>query len=172
AARPRLYRRILRSTGVRVDAMKTRCHGHYHLGQVWLAQDDFLIANYGGDPARSWAERRLKMTPLQDVAGMLFSLSRAGSAALDEVTRESPEADSALQAQVDAWEWSARKAFFQSYRKAMAGHPSYPAEPAEAEALMTLFLAGKAISQVSTALAQPSAGVAADMQRLIGIARR
>ncbi|MDZ7596389.1 MAG: alpha-glucosidase C-terminal domain-containing protein [Thiobacillus sp.] len=54
AARPRLYRRIVRAASVRLDAMKTRCHGNYHFGQVWLVNNDFLIANYGGGPGWCW----------------------------------------------------------------------------------------------------------------------
>ncbi len=172
AARPKLYRRIVRLAGMRLDAMKTRCHGNYHLGQAWLVSNDFLIANYGGAPGRSWAERRRKHTPLQDVAGMLLSLGMAGAAALAEVAADSPETGAALQRHVDDWERAARRAFFQSYRKAMAGHPSYPAEPATAEALMTLFLAEKAILQVSDALARHSAGVGAAMRRLTQVAQR
>ncbi|PKO73091.1 MAG: alpha-amylase, partial [Betaproteobacteria bacterium HGW-Betaproteobacteria-17] len=172
AARPRLYRRILRASGVRLDAMKTRCHGNYHLGQAWLVNNDFLIANYGGAPGRSWGERRRKHAPLQDVAGMLLSLSEVGAAALAEVAADSPEVGAMLQRHVDDWERAARRAFFQSYRKAMTGHPSFPADPAEAEALMTLFLAEKSILQVNVALARDSAGVGAAMQRLIQVARR
>lgn len=172
AARPRLYRRILRASGVRLDAMKTRCHGNYHLGQAWLVNNDFLIANYGGEPGRSWDERRRKHTPLQDVAGMLLSLGVAGAAALIEVAADSAEVGAMLQRHVDDWERAARRAFFQSYRKAMAGHSSFPADPAEAEALMTLFLAEKSIQQVNDALARDSAGVGAAMQRLIQVARR
>ena len=172
ASRPRLYRRILRASGVRLDAMKTRCHGNYHLGQVWLVNNDFLIANYGGGPGRSWAERRRKHTPLQDVAGMLLSLSEAGAAALDEAAADSAEVGAALQVHVDDWEQAAQRAFLRSYRKAMSGHPSYPTDAAEVEALMTLFLAEKAIAKVSSALVQYSAGVGASMRNLIRVARR
>ncbi len=171
-ARPRLYRRIVRASGIRVDAMKTRCHGNYHLGQAWLVSNDFLIANYGGEPGRSWDERRRKQVPLQDVAGMLQSLGKAGATALGEVTADSPEAGAALQRHVDDWEQAAQQAFLQGYRKAMAGHPSYPAESAEAEALITLFLAERLILQVNDALAQDSAGVGAAMRHLIQLAQR
>ena len=172
AARPRLYRRVVRAASVRLDAVKTRHHGNYHLGQVWLVNNDFLIANYGGEPGRSWDERRRKHTPLQDVAGMLLSLSEAGAAALTEAAGDSAEASAALQPHVDDWERAARRAFFQSYRKAMAGHPSLPAEPAEVDALLTLFLAEKAIARVSGALTQHSACVGAAMRRLIQVAQR
>ncbi|MBU1223713.1 MAG: maltose alpha-D-glucosyltransferase [Gammaproteobacteria bacterium] len=172
AARPRLYRRIVRASGVRPGAMKTRCHGNYHLGQVWLVNNDFLIANYGGEPGRSWAERRRKHTPLQDVACMLLSLSQAGAAAMGHVAGDSAEVNSALQRHVDDWERVARRAFFRSYRKAMTGHPSYPADAATAEALMTLFLAEQAISQVSDALVQRATGVGSAMRRLLQVAQR
>jgi len=172
AARPRLYRRIVRPAAIRLDAVKTRCHGNYHLGQVWLANNDFLITNFGGEPGRSWAERRGKHAPLQDVADMLLSLSEAGAAALDHVAGDSAEAVAALRGLVDDWELQARKAFFRSYRKAMSGHPSYPADAAAAEALLTLFLAGKAISGVRGALARHAVSVASSMRRLIQVAQR
>ena len=170
AARPRLYRRIMRASGVRLEAMKTRCHGNYHLGQVWLVKNDFLIANYGGVPGRSWTERRSKHSPLQDVAGMLLSLGEAGTAALNQVAADAPEVRVTLQAYVDDWELKARKALFRSYRKAMDGHPSYPADPAEADALLTLFLAEKAIDDATRALEQHAASVGGSLRRLLQVA--
>ncbi|MGE5318697.1 MAG: hypothetical protein ACM3KD_00820, partial [Hyphomicrobiaceae bacterium] len=171
-ARPKLYRRILRPSGIRLEAMKIRCHGNYHLGQVWLMKNDFVIANYGGEPGLSWSERRAKHTPLRDVASMLHSLGEAGARALSHVAGDSPEAAAALQAHVDGWEQLARKAFYRSYRRAMSGHPSHPADAAAAEALMTLFLAKKSISRVNDALARHEAGIGSCMQRLLRLAQR
>jgi maltose alpha-D-glucosyltransferase/alpha-amylase len=172
AARPRLYRRIMRASSVRLDAMKTRCHGNYHLGQVWLVKNDVLIANYGGEPGRSWSERRRRHAPLRDVAGMLLSLGEAGAAALDRVAGDSAEAGAALQRRVDEWETLARKAFLRSYRRGMAGHPAYPADAAAAEALLTLFLAQKAIADASDALERHAPGTGAALRRLLQVARR
>ncbi|HXP96481.1 MAG TPA: maltose alpha-D-glucosyltransferase, partial [Telmatospirillum sp.] len=127
AIRPKLYRRIMRPAGVRPGAVKTRYHGDYDLGQVWLAKNDFLIANYGGEPGRTWDERRRKHTPLRDVAGMLFSLGEVGAAALDHVVGDSAEVGAKMQRHMDEWERLAGRAFFLSYRRAMGAHPSYPA---------------------------------------------
>jgi maltose alpha-D-glucosyltransferase/alpha-amylase len=172
AARPRLYRRIMRASSVRLEAMKTRCHGNYHLGQVWLVKNDVLIANYGGEPGRSWSERRRRHVPLRDVAGMLLSLGEAGASALDRVAGDSAEAGAALQRQVDAWETLARKAFLRSYRRGMAGHPAYPADADAAEALLTLFLAQKAIADASDALERHAPGTGAALRRLLLVTRR
>jgi maltose alpha-D-glucosyltransferase/alpha-amylase len=172
AARPKLYRRIVRPSAMRLNAMKTRCHGNYHLGQVWLAKNDLLIANYGGDSGQSWAERRRKHTPLRDVARMLLSISQVGSAALDHVAADTVAACAELQRHVDDWEGRAHKAFYRSYRKAMNGHPSHPADAEAADALMTLFLAEMAIAPVSDALARHADSVASAMRHLLLVAER
>jgi maltose alpha-D-glucosyltransferase/alpha-amylase len=172
AARPKLYRRILRASGVRLKATKTRCHGNYHLGQVWLVKNDCLIANYGGEPGRSLAERRSKNSPLRDVARMLLSLSEAGSTALDHVANNSAEVAEALQHHVDGWVELARRTFFRSYRKAMRDQPSCPPDATATEALLTLFMAEKAIAQVEDALSSNSPGIGSAMRRLLQVAQR
>jgi maltose alpha-D-glucosyltransferase/alpha-amylase len=172
AVRPTLYRRIMRAAVVRLDCMKTRYHGDYHLGQVWLASNDFLIANYGGEPGRPWAERRRKHTPLRDVAGMMLSIADAGAAALDHVAGDSADAIAALGGHVEEWEALARRAFFRGYRRAMAKHASHPSEAAAAEAMIALFMAEKGLSAVGGELALRTNTVGNAMRRLIRVAQR
>jgi trehalose synthase-fused probable maltokinase len=97
--------------------VRTRTHGDYHLGQVLKTPDGFVIIDFEGEPARPLAERRAKLSPLRDVAGMLRSLDYAAHA----VALRRPEADraSALAA-LTAWEKLAREAFLDGYRRAVA----------------------------------------------------
>jgi maltose alpha-D-glucosyltransferase/alpha-amylase len=172
AARPRFYRRIGRAATVRPKAMKARCHGDYHLRQVWLSNNDFLITNYGGGPELAWRERRWKHTPLRDVAGMLFSFWEAGAAALEHVTVEYPEARAALQQQAENWRALATSDFFKSYRRAMKGHALFPSDVAAVDTLVTLFMVEKAAASVSNALTQDLKIVDGPMQRLIQLMQR
>jgi maltokinase len=82
-----------------------RTHGDYHLGQTMLSDRGWVILDFEGEPARPLPERRLKRSPLRDVAGMLrsFSYVTAGARLLRGV--DAP----------DGWEDRARKAFLDGY---------------------------------------------------------
>jgi trehalose synthase-fused probable maltokinase len=82
-----------------------RTHGDYHLGQTLWADDDWVIIDFEGEPARSLTERRRKRSPLRDVAGMLRSFAYATIAASLVRGVEAP----------DGWEESAREQFLAGY---------------------------------------------------------
>jgi maltose alpha-D-glucosyltransferase/alpha-amylase len=170
--RPRLYRLIMRAESVRPGGMKIRYHGDYHLGQVWLAKNDCLITNYGGEPGRPWAERRQRHSPLRDVAGMMHAFAEVGASAMDHVAGDSAEVSAALQTHVDEWETLARRTFFRSYRKAMAQHAVYPDDADEVEALLSLFMAERMLGLLDNGLVLHSSKVGAAMKWLIQVAQR
>jgi trehalose synthase-fused probable maltokinase len=82
-----------------------RTHGDYHLGQTLWSQDDWVVLDFEGEPARSVAERRRKRSPLRDVAGMLRSFAYAATAA--ELLRRTPAPE--------GWEEQARGQFLEGY---------------------------------------------------------
>ncbi len=77
-----IFKRFQMLTEKKIKAMRMRCHGDYHLGQVLYTGKDFVIIDFEGEPARPVSERRLKRSPLRDVAGMLRSFHYAVISAL------------------------------------------------------------------------------------------
>ena len=131
-----------------LQAAKTRYHGDYHLGQVLLVKNDFIIIDFEGEPARPLAERRRKHTPLKDVAGMLRSFDYAAHAALFSMTEEQPENYSRLEPFARDWERKTSAAFLGGYGEAIEGCPAYPADPDHARPLIDLFTIEKALYEL------------------------
>ena len=131
-----------------LQAAKTRYHGDYHLGQVLVVENDFVIIDFEGEPARSMEERRRKHSPLKDVAGMLRSFDYAAHNALMAAMAEMPEQGANLEGHARNWRDRVMAAFMEGYLKAAEGCPSYPREPAHAQALIDLFTLEKALYEV------------------------
>lgn len=56
------------------DVVKTRIHGFFGLREILLTGKDLMIHNYNGNPLRSYSERKLKRSPIRDLAGMIRSI--------------------------------------------------------------------------------------------------
>ena len=98
---------------------KTRFHGDYHLGQVLVSRNDFLIIDFEGEPARSFEERRETSSPLRDVAGMVRSFNYARWTALRRVAQSADEL-AKLEPLARDWEAKTRAAFLDAYTQRMA----------------------------------------------------
>lgn len=83
-------------------AMRIRCHGNYHLGQVLRVDDDFMISDFEGEPTRSLEERRTRGSPLRDVASMIRSFHYAVYAALFD-QRKAGQIPDTVHAVQDTW---------------------------------------------------------------------
>jgi trehalose synthase-fused probable maltokinase len=111
---------------------RIRHHGDLHLGQTLWAGGDWMIIDFEGEPARGLTERRLKASPLRDVAGMLRSFTYAVSVSgVDD-----PEVERTM-----------RERFLESYWEAM--RPTGVLPPREtAERLIRIFELEKAVYEL------------------------
>jgi len=65
-----VHQRLQALRDCRMTAKRIRCHGDYHLGQVLYTGKDFIIIDFEGEPTPPLSVRRMKRSPLQDVAGI------------------------------------------------------------------------------------------------------
>ncbi|MGH8501439.1 MAG: maltose alpha-D-glucosyltransferase [Gammaproteobacteria bacterium] len=168
-ARQALVERIRACARTDINGLKTRYHGDYHLGQVLLAHNDFVIIDFEGEPARTLAERRIKHTPLKDVAGMLRSFNYAAYAALFGATEEQPPDFTQLEPRAQEWEGLTAQAFVAGYEDAARDCPAYPRDPDDARRLIELFTLEKALYEVRYELANRPKWLAIPVKGLLAM---
>ncbi|MGM0381968.1 MAG: maltose alpha-D-glucosyltransferase [Thermodesulfobacteriota bacterium] len=135
-----------------ITAMRIRCHGDYHLGQVLWTGKDFIIIDFEGEPARPISERRIKRSPLRDVAGMLRSFHYAAYAKLfaqQEGGLIRSEDFSYLESWVEFWHSWVSALFLKAYLEVAAWGGFLPRTREELQVLIDIYLLEKAIYEVS-----------------------
>jgi trehalose synthase-fused probable maltokinase len=131
-----------------IRAMRTRIHGDYHLGQVLRTESDFVIIDFEGEPARSIEERRVKRSPLQDVAGMLRSFHYAAFAPLLGEDRVQGDDVARMGIWAEAWNSWVAERYLAKYFATAKGAPYLPATQAEIQTVLELHLMEKAIYEL------------------------
>jgi maltose alpha-D-glucosyltransferase / alpha-amylase len=129
-------------------AVRIRCHGDYHLGQVLVNEGDVVIIDFEGEPARPISERRAKNLALRDVAGMLRSFSYAASAGLGAATAVRAEDLERLTPWADLWETWVSAAFLRAYLGVTRELPFVPSDPDDLEILLQAFVVEKALYEL------------------------
>jgi maltose alpha-D-glucosyltransferase/alpha-amylase len=133
----------------KIDVIKIRIHGDYHLGQVLFTGKDFVVTDFEGEPARSYSERRLKRSPLRDVAGMIRSFHYAayGGLFLDNQIRK--EDINRLIPYAEQWYHYMSGFFMKSYLETVKASAFIPRTKEDMNILMTTFLLEKAIYELN-----------------------
>jgi maltose alpha-D-glucosyltransferase/alpha-amylase len=136
----------------RLGGMRIRIHGDFHAGQVLHTGRDLVIIDFEGEPARPLGERRLKRSPMRDVAGMLRSFHYAINGAMlrSELGASiRAEDEAALEPWIRAWYATVAAEYLRGYRGAVAGAPFLPTDDTEWAILLDAFLLHKAYYEVA-----------------------
>jgi maltose alpha-D-glucosyltransferase/alpha-amylase len=139
-------------TSKKYSAPKTRYHGDYHLEQVLFTGKDFVITDFEGDPAKSLGERRLKRSPLRDVASMLRSFHYATYVSLLREAPVRPEDIPLLEPWAELWYRHMGGSFLRSYLDTADGADFLPKEKVELEIMLHVFLLNRAILELGQEL--------------------
>jgi maltose alpha-D-glucosyltransferase/alpha-amylase len=146
AERETILALIDRHAEARGGGLRTRIHGDYHLGQVLLVQNDFVITDFEGEPTRTLAERREKHSPMKDVAGMLRSFDYALQATLLRIAGGSTETQLLRERLGAEWLRETRQAFVEGYDHVATAAGQGAA--AQRRGLLQLFLLEKAMYEL------------------------
>jgi maltose alpha-D-glucosyltransferase/alpha-amylase len=147
--------------------IKTRYHGDYHLGQVLVSNNDFIIIDFEGEPARPLAERRAKHSSLRDVAGMLRSFDYARwSAVLRDTYTDADRAR--ITPLADGWARETRETFLRAYDETARDGGLY-ASFAEVQGLIELFELEKALYELRYEIGNRPAWINVPLQGVLAL---
>jgi maltose alpha-D-glucosyltransferase / alpha-amylase len=157
-----------RITRRRIDVVRTRIHGDYHLGQVLWTGDDFVIIDFEGEPGRPLSQRRFKRNGLRDVSGMLRSIEYAAHAGLRD-GRHRPEDLPVLHVWAKAWAQWVSASFLGGYLERIGGMRIVPPNETDLELLLNFFLFEKVIYEISYELNNRPEWVEIPMRGLLAL---
>lgn len=135
-------------TGRRLSAMKCRIHGDFHLGQALFTGKDFVFIDFEGEPAHSLTERRLKRSPLRDVAGMIHSFHYAAMTTLANHGASHPDDIPLLEPWLEAWYVYVSGSYLKAYLHAMKSSPLVPTDRTELTIMLRCFLIQKVVHEL------------------------
>lgn len=147
--KPEILSVLKRIYSKKLDAFKTRIHGDYHLGQVLFTGKDFIILDFEGEPARSYSERRLKRSPLRDVACMIRSLHYAAYGSLILNDKFTEEEKNKLFLFADTWYTFMSNQFMQGYLETVKGSTVIPGNKEDLSILLETYILEKAIYELN-----------------------
>jgi maltose alpha-D-glucosyltransferase/alpha-amylase len=147
--RKTLLTRLRRITERRMETLKIRTHGDYHLGQVLFTGKDFFIIDFEGEPARPMSERHLKQSALRDIAGMMRSFHYAAhsAVALEQGSHESEE--HLLRHWADLWYFYVSGTFLNAYIEAAGTHCFIPPNKKDLTVLLETFILEKSVYELN-----------------------
>ncbi|HSF56933.1 MAG TPA: maltose alpha-D-glucosyltransferase [Candidatus Binatia bacterium] len=143
-----MYGRLRQIVDKKMTGMRIRCHGDFHLGQVLFTGKDFVIIDFEGEPARPITERRLKRSPLRDVAGMLRSFNYAALSKLRDNSMR-PEDVVQLRPWARFWDFWVSVTYLKGYFEATANATFMPKTQDEINLMLSVYILEKAIYELA-----------------------
>lgn len=149
AMREQILQRLKLIFRKKLDVLKIRIHGDYHLGQTLITGKDIIILDFEGEPARSYSERRLKRSPLRDVAGMVRSFHYAAYGSLFLNNQFDQDVIQRMIPFVEEWYHYMSGFYMNAYLETIKGTALVPKDGEDLEILMQTYLLEKSIYELN-----------------------
>ncbi len=154
-----------------LGSCRTRIHGDYHLGQVLATQNDYVIIDFEGEPESTIAERKIKHSPLKDVAGMIRSYHYAVSAKLFNSTETEGIDPDKLQIVSDRWYKLIRDTYLDAYLGTFGSpHPMFY-DNSEINYLLLIYLLEKAVYELGYEISYRPSWVKIPLKGIVDVIR-
>lgn len=154
-----------------IDSQRIRIHGDYHLGQVLNVHNDFIVIDFEGEPEASISDRKIKHSPLKDVAGMVRSYHYAvSSKVFNSVETEHVDTERLLKV-TDRWYRLMKDTYLDGYMEAIGWpHPLFK-DQSEINALMLYYLLEKAVYELGYELSYRPDWVKIPLKGIVDVIR-
>jgi maltokinase len=168
ARRPVLISRFEALRQLTDAGLAVRIHGDFHLGQVLRVDAGWIVLDFEGEPDRPLEARRVRSSPVRDVAGMLRSFHYAAAAALMERCTPSDGDWEPLFLQGVAWAAASSESFWNAYLTRAASGVLLPA-PRSTLVLRDAFKVQKAVYEVGYELGHRPDWVSIPLRYLLNL---
>ena len=131
-----------------------------------------MVLFFEGEPGRPLAERRIKRSPLRDVASMMRSFHYvAAHAQSGRVSSGAVRAEDVpvLEPALRAWRGWASAAFLRKYLQTTSGAPFAPASQGELKAMLTGYLIERTLHEIGYELEQRPEWLAIPLAELLDL---
>ena len=154
----------------RSSIVRMRCHGDLHLGQVLWTGRDFVFLNFEGDETKPISERRIKRSPLRDVARMLRSFHHAAYAGFHQqvdlgvISRENL---TRFEPWVRHWNVTVSRGYLQAYFRGLEKSELLPRDEGKLRVLLLAYLLNQVVDELGRELRLHSDNIRAPLQAII-----
>jgi len=144
-----LLRLLKRIYSKKLDVQKIRVHGNFTLQKVLLTGKDLVIQDFGGNTFKTFSERRLKRSPLRDIADMVCSIYYVSFEGFFTSQQVPKEEQKLLLPFAEQWAFYMSSFFLDAYYKTVANVPFLPAEPEARQMLIETYLQQRALQHLN-----------------------
>jgi maltose alpha-D-glucosyltransferase/alpha-amylase len=153
----------------KMDVQKIRIHGNFELQKILLTGKDIVVQDFGGNTARSYSERRLKRSPMKDVADMVTSIYYVAHEGFFENNHVPKEDINSLLPFADQWAFFMSSFFMNAYLQTLNANLFIPNTKEDREMFMETYLLEKALYHFNYELSYRPSHLRVPMQIILTI---
>ena len=131
------------------DVAKIRIHGNLQLDQILLTGKDVAIKDFVGLSQRSFSERRIKRSPLRDVASIIRSLSYVAHEGFLFNNQVQPEDTGSLMPFARLWAHYISGFFLKAYFETVRGSVFLPENDEQLQVMLETYVLERAIQDLN-----------------------